>query len=164
MTGFTGRDALAETFKCGNICFHSRSRNKLWMKGETSGNTLKLLQVRADCDRDALLAVAEPAGQVCHTGAWSCFATNRNFTWELLQTIIAERLRNPVPGSYTAALDDELVREKILEEAAELCGAQTRGEMVWEAADLVYFATVLLSRAGVNVREVFDELDRRNKK
>jgi len=164
MIGVTDMEALSETFKRGNVCFHSRSRGRLWMKGETSGNTLRLVRMRADCDRDALLATAEPAGQVCHTGAWSCFATDRNYTWEFLQGIIAERFRNPVPGSYTATLDDELVREKIMEEARELCEAKTKDEIVWEAADLLYFATVLMSRAGVGVREVLDELDRRHKK
>jgi len=164
MTGVADREALAETFKRGNVCFHSRTRNKLWMKGETSGNTLRLVRMRADCDRDALLATAEPAGPVCHTGAWSCFAMNRNFTWEFLQGVIAERFRNPAPGSYTATLDDELVREKIMEEAQELCEAKTREEVVWEAADLLYFATVLMERAGVGVAEVMDELDRRHKK
>jgi phosphoribosyl-ATP pyrophosphohydrolase/phosphoribosyl-AMP cyclohydrolase len=164
MTGYTDREALAETFKRGNVCFHSRTRNKLWMKGETSGNTLKLLRLRADCDRDALLAVAEPAGPVCHTGAWSCFATNRDYTLQFLQDIIRERFRNPAPGSYTATLDDELVREKITEEAKELCEAKTHDEIVWEAADLLYFATVLMTRAGVTIEEILDELDRRHKK
>ena len=164
MTGFTGEEALAETFKRGNVCFYSRTRNKLWMKGESSGNVLRLLRMRADCDRDALLATAEPCGPVCHTGAWSCFATNRAYTWELLQGIIAERLRSPAPGSYTASLDDELVREKVMEEAEELCEAKTREEIIWEAADLLYFATVLLTRGGVTVSEILDELDRRHKK
>jgi phosphoribosyl-ATP pyrophosphohydrolase/phosphoribosyl-AMP cyclohydrolase len=164
MTGFTGAEALAETFKRGNVCFHSRTRNKLWMKGETSGNVLKLVRLRADCDRDALLATAEPAGSVCHTGAWSCFATNQKYTWEFLQNIIVERFRNPAPGSYTATLDDELVREKVMEEAKELCEAKTREEIVWEAADLLYFATVLMTRSGVTVQEILDELDRRHKK
>ena len=164
MTGFCDNEALAETFKRGNVCFHSRSRNKLWMKGETSGNTLRLMRMRADCDRDALLAIAEPAGPVCHTGAWSCFSTDKNYTWEYLQNIITERFRSPTPGSYTATLDDELVREKVLEEAKELCEAKTREEIVWEAADLLYFSTVLMSRAGITVREVLDELDRRHKK
>jgi phosphoribosyl-ATP pyrophosphohydrolase/phosphoribosyl-AMP cyclohydrolase len=164
MTGFTDQEALAETFKRGNVCFHSRSRQRLWMKGETSGHTLKLIRLRADCDRDALLAVAEASGPVCHTGAWSCFGTNRNYTWELLQAIIAERFRNPAPGSYTATLDDELVREKIMEEAEELCTAKTHDAIVWEAADLLYFSTVLMTRGGVSVQEVLDELDRRHKK
>ena len=164
MTGFTDREALGETFKRGNVCFHSRSRNKLWMKGETSGYTLKLVKMRADCDRDALVAIAEPAGPVCHTGAWSCFETNRKYTWELLQKIISGRFKNPAPGSYTATLDDDLVREKIMEEAEELCKAKNKEEIIWEAADLLYFATVLMTRGGVSVSEVLDELDRRNKK
>jgi phosphoribosyl-ATP pyrophosphohydrolase/phosphoribosyl-AMP cyclohydrolase len=164
MTGFTDSEALAETFKRGNVCFHSRTRNKLWMKGETSGNVLKLIRLRADCDRDALLAVTEPAGSVCHTGAWSCFSTNREYTLEFLQDIILKRFSNPAPGSYTATLDDELVREKIMEEAKELCEAKTREEIIWEAADLFYFSTVLMTRAGVTVQEILDELDRRHKK
>jgi phosphoribosyl-ATP pyrophosphohydrolase/phosphoribosyl-AMP cyclohydrolase len=164
MTGFADSEAIRETFRRNKLCFHSRSRGKLWMKGESSGNTLSLLRLRADCDRDALLAVVESAGPVCHTGAWSCFGTDRRYTWEFLQGIIAERFRNPRPGSYTATLDDELVREKVLEEAEELCTAKNHGELVWEAADLLYFATVLLTRSGVSVAEVLDELDRRHKK
>jgi phosphoribosyl-ATP pyrophosphohydrolase/phosphoribosyl-AMP cyclohydrolase len=164
MTGFADREAVGESFKRGSLCFHSRSRDTLWMKGESSGNTLKLLRLRADCDRDAILAVVEPSGPVCHTGAWTCFETGRRYTWEYLQEIIAERFRNPVPGSYTATLDDELVREKLMEEADELCRANTHDELVWEAADLLYFATALITRAGVSAAEILDELDRRHKK
>ena len=164
MTGFTDVEALAETFRRGNVCFHSRSRRKLWMKGETSGNVLRLVRLRADCDRDTLLATAEPAGPTCHTGSWTCFAMDRNFTWQYLQGIIGGRFRNPVPGSYTATLDDEIVREKVMEEAKELCEAQTRDEIIWEAADLLYFSTVLLTRAGVTVQDILDELDRRHEK
>ncbi|MDR1412224.1 MAG: phosphoribosyl-ATP diphosphatase [Spirochaetaceae bacterium] len=164
MTGYASRESLDETFRRQNLCFHSRSRDRLWMKGETSGNTLKLKRLRADCDRDAILAVVEPAGPACHTGAWSCFGQNRRYTWEFLQSVIDERFRNPRPGSYTATLDDELAREKILEEAEELCTAKGRGEIIWEAADLLYFTTALLTRAGVAVQEVLDELDRRHKK
>jgi phosphoribosyl-ATP pyrophosphohydrolase/phosphoribosyl-AMP cyclohydrolase len=164
MTGYADREAVAESFARGNLCFHSRTRNKLWMKGENSGNVLKLKRLRADCDRDALLAAVEPAGPVCHTGAWSCFGTNRRYTWEYLQSVIVERFRNPTPGSYTATLDDELVREKVMEEAGEVCEAKTHDETVWEAADLLYFTTALITRAGVTVEEVLDELDRRHKK
>jgi phosphoribosyl-ATP pyrophosphohydrolase/phosphoribosyl-AMP cyclohydrolase len=164
MTGFTGREALTETIARGNLCFHSRSRNRLWMKGESSGNTLHLLSIRADCDRDALLAVVEPRGPVCHTGAWSCFSHERHYSWQFLQRIIADRFHNPSPGSYTATLDDELVREKIREEAGELCTAADHEEILWEAADLLYFMTALLTRAGISVEEVLGELDRRHKK
>ena len=164
MTGFTDSEALYETFKRGNLCFHSRTRDKLWMKGENSGNTLKVARLRADCDRDAILAIVEPAGPVCHTGAWSCFSSGRRYTWEYLQSIIEDRFRNPVPGSYTATLDDELVREKLMEEAEELRAAKTRDEIIWEAADLLYFSTALITRAGVSVSEVLAELERRKLK
>ncbi|AEF83020.1 phosphoribosyl-ATP diphosphatase [Leadbettera azotonutricia] len=164
MTGFADEEAVSETFKRGNLCFHSRTRSKLWMKGEHSGNTLKVLRLRADCDRDAILAIVEPAGPVCHTGAWSCFGTDRRYTWEYLQSVIAERFSNPKPGSYTATLDADLVREKVMEEADEVCTAKTHDEIVWEAADLLYFTTALITRAGVGVEEVLDELDRRHKK
>jgi phosphoribosyl-ATP pyrophosphohydrolase/phosphoribosyl-AMP cyclohydrolase len=164
MAGYADREAVAESFKRGRLCFHSRSRNRLWMKGETSGNTLTLRRLRADCDRDALLAIVEPAGPVCHTGDWSCFGVRRRYTWEYLQSVIAERFRKPVPGSYTATLDDELVREKVAEEAAEVCAAKTHDEVVWEAADLLYFTTALMTREGVTVEEVLAELDRRHKK
>ncbi|MDR1636267.1 MAG: phosphoribosyl-ATP diphosphatase [Treponema sp.] len=164
MTGFADREAVAESFKRGKLCFHSRTRDKLWMKGENSGNVLKVLRLRADCDRDAILALVEPAGPVCHTGAFSCFGAGRRFTWEFLQGIIAERFANPPPDSYTATLNDERVRRKLMEEAYEVCTAGGHGEIVWEAADLLYFATVLMTRAGVTVAEVLDELDRRHKK
>ncbi|MDR0707657.1 MAG: phosphoribosyl-ATP diphosphatase [Treponema sp.] len=164
MTGFADREAVAETFKRGRLCFHSRTRGTLWMKGEHSGNTLKLIRIRADCDRDALLATVEPAGPVCHTGAWSCFGVDREYTWRFLQSVIAGRFRNPTPGSYTATLDDELVREKIREEAGELCAAAAHDEIVWEAADMLYFTTALITRAGVAVEEILAELDRRHKK
>ncbi len=163
MTGFADREAVAESFSRGNLCLHSRSRNKLWMKGETSGNTLRLVRMRADCDRDALLATVEPAGPTCHTGAWTCFGDHK-YTWEFLQSIVTERFRNPVPGSYTATLDDERVREKVMEEAEEVCTAKTHDETVWEVADLLYFTTVLMTRSGVTVAEVMGELDRRHKK
>ena len=163
MTGFADREAVAESFRRGKLCLHSRSRNKLWMKGESSGNTLSLVRLRADCDRDALLATVEPAGPTCHTGAWTCFG-DQKYSWELLQKIVEERFRNPTPGSYTASLDEERVREKIMEEAEEVCTAETHAEKVWEVADLLYFTTVLMSRSGVSVAQVMAELDRRHKK
>ncbi|MCX7949263.1 MAG: phosphoribosyl-ATP diphosphatase [Treponemataceae bacterium] len=163
MLGYADREAVAESFKRNKLCFHSRSRNTLWMKGETSGNTLDLIRMRADCDRDAILATVAPVGPTCHRGSWSCFGDQR-YTWELLQSIVEERLRNPRPGSYTASLDDELVRDKVREEAEEVCTAQSHEEIVWEVADLLYFTTVLMSRAGVSVAEVLRELERRHKK
>jgi phosphoribosyl-ATP pyrophosphohydrolase/phosphoribosyl-AMP cyclohydrolase len=163
MTGFTGRESLAETFRRGNVCFHSRTRGRLWMKGESSGNTMRLLRLRADCDRDALLAIVEPRGPACHTGAWSCFGTGRRYTLQYLQEIIDERLRGVPAGSYTASLTGERVRRKVMEESYEVCTAKTHDEFVWEAADLLYHTAVLLSQENVRIDEVLYELDRRHK-
>jgi phosphoribosyl-ATP pyrophosphohydrolase/phosphoribosyl-AMP cyclohydrolase len=164
MTGFADREALLETFGRGKVCFHSRTRGKLWMKGESSGNTMELLRLRADCDRDALLAVVEAGGPVCHTGAWSCFETGRRYTLQYLQELIDGRLRDTPAGSYTASLTGERVRRKVMEEAYEVCTAKTHDEFVWEAADLFYHAAVLLSQENVRIDEVLDELDRRHKR
>jgi phosphoribosyl-ATP pyrophosphohydrolase/phosphoribosyl-AMP cyclohydrolase len=162
MTGFTDREVLAETFKRGNVCFHSRTRKRLWMKGENSGNTMSLVRLRADCDSDALLATVEPRGPVCHTGAWSCFETGRRYTLQYLQEIIEERLRDAPAGSYTASLTDERVRRKVMEEAYEVCTAKTHDEVVWEVADLFYHAIALMSKEGASIDEVLDELERRH--
>jgi phosphoribosyl-ATP pyrophosphohydrolase/phosphoribosyl-AMP cyclohydrolase len=164
MTGFVDREAVSETFKRGNLCLHSRTRNRLWMKGERSGNILRLLRIRTDCDQDALLAEVEPTGPVCHTGAWSCFSIDRQFTWQFLQSIIEERFRNAPPDSYTATLDHDKVRKKLMEEAFEVCTAKSHAEVIWEAADLVYFTTALMSREKVSVAEVLAELERRHEK
>jgi phosphoribosyl-ATP pyrophosphohydrolase/phosphoribosyl-AMP cyclohydrolase len=163
MTGFVDREAVSETFKRGKLCLHSRTHDILWMKGERSGNTLRLLRLRADCDRDAILAEVEPTGPVCHTGAWSCFSIDRQFTWQFLQSIIEERFRNASPESYTATLDNDKVRKKLMEEAFEVCTAKNHSEVVWEVADLLYFTTALMAREKVSVAEVLAELDQRHK-
>ena len=120
--------------------------------------------MRADCDRDAVLATVRPVGPTCHTGAWSCFASSaaRPYSLNLLSEIIKERFKNPTPGSYTATLNDKRVREKLLEEAEELTEAETRDDVVWECADLVYFLSVLMEREGVSWRDVLAELERRH--
>jgi phosphoribosyl-ATP pyrophosphohydrolase/phosphoribosyl-AMP cyclohydrolase len=163
MLGYTDREALTETFKRGNLCFYSRTRQRFWMKGETSGRVLRLLRLRADCDRDTLLATVVPTGGVCHTGAWSCFQTGRSWTLEYLREVIDERLRSAPAGSYTASLSIEKVKRKVMEEAYELCTARTRSETVWEAADLFFHAILLMSKEGVTVDEVLSELERRHK-
>jgi len=166
MVGYANREAFAKTFSTGKLTFWSRSRNVLWTKGETSGNTLDVVRLRADCDRDTVLATVRPNGPTCHTGAWSCFKTvaDREYTLPYLSSVIADRFANPKPGSYTATLTPERVREKIEEEAEELIEAEERDEVVWEVADLLYFVNVLMHREGVSWKDVLDELDRRHKK
>ena len=147
------------------MTFFSRTRKALWTKGETSGNFLKVLKLRADCDRDTVLATVEPVGPTCHTGSWSCFSSDPDAksSMERLYSTIADRFANPKPGSYTATLNSKRVREKVLEEAEELTEAEDRSEVIWEAADLLYFVSVLMFQEKVTWQDVYDELDRRHK-
>lgn len=164
MLAYLNRESLQKTFHTGLMTYYSRSRRALWTKGETSGNVQQLLRLRADCDRDALLATVEQTGGACHTGSYSCFGP-KQFTHEDLYRVIRERLENAPPGSYTAQLkDDDLLKAKIMEEAQEVIEAQRREDIVWEAADVLYFLTVLLARNDIGVQEVIDELYRRRRK
>lgn len=166
MMGYANKEAFQKTFDCGKLTFWSRTRGVLWTKGEHSGNFLEVIRLRADCDRDTVLATVIPHGPVCHTGSWTCFTGEAApaSTMQRLYDVIAERFAHPRPGSYTATLDDELVREKVEEEAEELTEAETHEDIVWECADLMYFVNVLMYKEGVTWKEVFDELDRRHKK
>ncbi len=166
MMGYSNKEALQKTFKDGKLTFFSRTRNTLWTKGETSGHFLELVKLRADCDRDTILATVIPHGGVCHTGSFSCFSgeADEKSSMERLYGTIAERFANPRPGSYTATLNDKRVREKVMEEAEELTEAEGKDEVVWEAADLLYFASVLMYKEGVTWQDVYNELDRRHKK
>lgn len=166
MMGYSNKEALEKTFKLGKLTFFSRTRNTLWTKGETSGHFLELVKLRADCDRDTILATVIPHGGVCHTGSFNCFSSeaDEKSSMERLYGTIAERFANPCPGSYTATLNDKRVREKILEEAEELTEAEGKDEVIWEAADLLYFASVLMYKEGVTWQDVYNELDRRHKK
>lgn len=165
MQGFANAEAVRKSFDCGRLTFWSRSRNELWTKGDTSGNVLQVVKMRADCDRDCILATVLPTGPACHTGSWTCFssAVDEKSSMGRLYNVIADRFANPKPGSYTATLDAKRVREKVEEEAEELCEAEGKEEVIWEAADLLYFVNVLMYKEGVSWKDVYDELDRRHK-
>ena len=166
MMGYANREAFEKTFETNKLTFWSRTRNVLWTKGETSGNYLEVVRLRVDCDRDTVLATVKPHGPTCHTGSWTCFSSEaaEKSSLERLYGIIAERFANPKPGSYTATLDDKRVREKVMEEAEELTDdAESKDEVIWEAADLLYFVSVLMYKEGVSWKDVYDELDRRHK-
>ncbi|MBR0124854.1 MAG: bifunctional phosphoribosyl-AMP cyclohydrolase/phosphoribosyl-ATP diphosphatase HisIE [Treponema sp.] len=165
MMGYANKDAFERTFKDGKLTFFSRTRKALWTKGETSGHFLQIVKLRADCDRDTVLATVIPHGGACHTGSWTCFTSepDAKSNMERLYATIADRFANPKPGSYTATLNDKRVREKVMEEAEELTEAEGKDEVVWEAADLLYFVSVLMYKEGVNWQDVYNELDKRHK-
>ncbi len=165
MMGYANKEAFDKTFETKKLTFWSRTRNCLWTKGETSGHFLEVQKMRVDCDRDTVLATVVPHGGACHTGSWSCFGAepDEKSSLERLYSVIKERFANPRPGSYTATLDGKRVREKIEEESEELCEAEGKDEVTWEAADLLYFVSVLMYKEGVNWKDVLDELDRRHK-
>lgn len=165
MMGYANKEAFNKTFDCGKLTFWSRTRDVLWTKGEHSGHYLQVIRLRADCDRDTVLATVVPHGGVCHTGSFTCFGSDPDeaSTLERLYGTISERFANPRPGSYTATLNDKRVREKVEEEAEELCEAEGKNEVIWEAADVLYFISVLMYKEGVSWKDVYDELDRRHK-
>jgi phosphoribosyl-ATP pyrophosphohydrolase/phosphoribosyl-AMP cyclohydrolase len=170
MLAFANAEALQETARTGLAHFWSRSRGRLWKKGETSGNLLRVREVRADCDKDAVLLVVEPAGPACHSGARTCFGESSPHAagiLEALRRVIAERARGGSEGSYTAkllgkGLDHAL--KKVGEEATEVVIA-AKGEsderLAEEAADLMFHLLVALHIRGVRPEQVLDVLRRR---
>jgi phosphoribosyl-ATP pyrophosphohydrolase/phosphoribosyl-AMP cyclohydrolase len=159
MLAWMDAEALRLTRETGEAWFWSRSRQELWHKGATSGNTQAVEEIRDDCDGDALLLRVRPAGPACHTGSRSCFAP------ALWRTVV-ERVRDRPEGSYTASLAEagiERCAQKLGEEAVEAAVAAVAGDgrLAEEAADLLYHLYVLLAVAGVDVADVEDVLARR---
>lgn len=166
MMGYANKEAFEKSFETGKLTFFSRTKNRLWTKGEVSGHFLEVKKLRADCDRDTVLATVNNIGGACHTGSFTCFGSDpdERSSMERLYATISERFANPRPGSYTATLNDKRVREKVMEEAEELCDeAETKEDVIWEAADLLYFVSVLMYKEGVNWQDVYNELDKRHK-
>lgn len=181
MVGYLDRDALAATLATGLATFHSRSRNTRWVKGESSGNVLRVREVRLDCDRDTLLILADPAGPTCHTGAVSCFdppaepseppaATSRalgSFLAELDALVAARHAERP-DGSYTTSLFESgpaRIAQKVGEEGVETALAAVTAddaELTGEAADLLFHLLVLLRERGLGLAEVEQVLIRRH--
>lgn len=162
MVAYSSKESIQKTFETGNMWYFSRSRNRLWQKGETSNHVQEFIQFRTDCDSDTLLALVNQKGVACHLGSYSCFGSKK-FSLQSLYDVIIDRLKNPTPGSYTATLTEKKVREKLLEEAQEVVDANTREEIIWEAADVIYFLTVLLAKSDIKFEDVLRELNRRRK-
>ncbi len=174
MLGYMNREALGLTLQTGTLHFWSRSRQKLWMKGETSGNVHHVFEVRSDCDGDTLLVQVRADGPTCHLGTETCFAAEALATIDELPSssrvvdevagVVAERQRNPVTGSYTNYLLMEgvdKIGKKIGEEAAEVIIAAKNADpttIAAESSDLIYHLLVMLEATGVSVDEVWKVL------
>lgn len=172
MLGYMNAEALEKTQHEGVVTFFSRSKSRLWTKGETSGNFLRVVEILADCDKDTLLIKAHPEGPTCHTGADTCFdeknsATENSFLHEL-ERIILDRKANPSPDSYTSKLlarGMNKVAQKVGEEAVELViEAKDSNDELFkgEAADLLFHFTVLLAAKGVSLESVMNVLRERH--
>jgi phosphoribosyl-ATP pyrophosphohydrolase/phosphoribosyl-AMP cyclohydrolase len=172
MLGWANAEALARTAETGLAHFWSRRRKALWQKGESSGNQLRVVEARADCDRDTLLLLVEPEGPACHTGTRSCFgdesATAAGMPFELAR-VVRERARADPAESYTARLlakGQGAVLKKIGEEATELvlaASGESDARLAEESADLVFHLLLALQQRGLPLARVMDELRRRRR-
>jgi phosphoribosyl-ATP pyrophosphohydrolase/phosphoribosyl-AMP cyclohydrolase len=174
MLGYMNREALHTTFERGRVVFFSRSKQRLWMKGETSGHYLDVVEVRTDCDRDTLLITARPNGPACHVGTKTCFGDDAATGAEQLaflrrlEGIIEQRIAQAPEGSYTARLYSQgpkRIAQKVGEEGLEVAlAAVAEGDdkVVAESADLLFHLLVLLKSRGVPLAQVVAELESRH--
>ena len=166
---YMSEESLQKTIETGETWFWSRSRNELWHKGATSGNTQRVVHIAHDCDDDALVVSVEPRGPACHTGAASCFSDVPPLPLDRLMTVLRDRFEKRPEGSYSAYLFNEgrdKILKKIGEEATEVVIAakgEPRERLVSETADLLYHLSVLLVNEGCDWQEVWAELDRRGR-
>jgi phosphoribosyl-ATP pyrophosphohydrolase/phosphoribosyl-AMP cyclohydrolase len=171
MVAYMNEEALRRTLETGDTHFYSRSRKKLWHKGETSGNFQKVQNVRLDCDSDTILVEANPVGPSCHTGSYSCFGVDAAFggTIQQLYDLIVQRKETRPEGSYTTKLFDEgidKIAKKLGEEAVETVIAAKNDSsirLIEETADLLYHLMVTLVEKGVTLPEIQAELAMRHK-
>jgi phosphoribosyl-ATP pyrophosphohydrolase/phosphoribosyl-AMP cyclohydrolase len=173
MQGFMNQEALKATLESGKATFFSRSKQRLWMKGESSNNTLDVQQVLADCDKDCLLIAANPNGPTCHLNTTSCFPeeklSQQNFLSHL-ERFVDKRANDPVEESYTAKLlsrGTNKVAQKVGEEGVEVviaALAETKEDFLGECADLFYHTLVLLADQKIELSEVMAVLQERHKK
>jgi phosphoribosyl-AMP cyclohydrolase / phosphoribosyl-ATP pyrophosphohydrolase len=174
MLGYMNRDALRNTLERGRVVFFSRSRKRLWEKGETSGHFLDVVDVRTDCDRDTLLVTARPQGPVCHVGTATCFGDEQPTHAErlaflgALEGVIEHRIAERPEGSYTARLyaqGAKRIAQKVGEEGLEVAlaaVAEANDKVIAESADLIFHLLVLLKSRGVSLERVARELEARH--
>ena len=172
---YMNRESLQITLEKGLTCFWSRSRQKLWLKGETSGNYQHVVSITADCDKDALQVMVEPDGPACHLGTTSCFENplyvneeNPEFSLEILMKMLEGRKKEKKEGSYTTYLFEKGI-DKILKKVGEECTeviiagkADDKKETIYEIADLAYHVMVLMLQMGISLEDIHRELASRH--
>lgn len=172
MLGFMNKEAYEKTIETGKVTFFSRSRQSLWTKGETSGNFLNVVSVKADCDNDTLLIQAKPEGPVCHTGTDTCWGEKNEadiFFLSYLQDFIEKRHKEMPKDSYTTSLFQAGINrmaQKVGEEAVETVIEATNGtddRLIYEASDMIYHLIVLLTSKGMRIEDLARELQKRHK-
>ncbi|UPQ87002.1 bifunctional phosphoribosyl-AMP cyclohydrolase/phosphoribosyl-ATP diphosphatase HisIE [Vibrio sinaloensis] len=174
MMGYMNQDALAKTGETGQVTFYSRTKQRLWTKGETSGNVLQLKNIALDCDSDTLLVKVNPIGPTCHTGTTTCWdgdvQEESQMVWlHQLEQLLAARKSADPDSSYTASLyarGTKRISQKVGEEGVEVALAATSGdkaELVCESADLIYHLMVLLQDQGLSINDVINKLKERHK-
>jgi len=181
MLAYSSKESLLKTFRTGKATYYSRSRKELWTKGETSGNFQEIIDVRYDCDKDALLFTVKQKGVACCKGTYSCFGKKtsgfrapeiryfcggKKFSLNELYAVIEQRIASKAKDSYSYKLfkNPKLLNKKILEEANELIRAKNKKQVIWEASDLLYFTIAFLVKRGVNLKDIDNMLERRNNK
>ncbi len=169
MLGYMNQEAYDKTVVDKVVTFYSRSKNRLWTKGETSNNFLHVVSIHIDCDNDTILIKSRPDGPTCHTGARSCFETNYNQNFILeLENVIADRYQNPVEGSYVNKLRNKglnKIAQKVGEEGVETviaALAETETDLINEASDLVFHLLVLLREKGLSLETIAKNLEQRH--
>ncbi len=172
MLGFMNEDAYKKTIESGKVTFFSRTKNRLWTKGEESGNFLNVVSIEEDCDHDTLLIKVIPVGPVCHTGSDTCFNTENRWGVEFfryLQDFIDRRHAEMPEGSYTTSLFNSGINrmaQKVGEEAVETVIEATNGtddRLIYEASDMIYHLIVLLTSKGYRIEDLAEELVKRHK-
>jgi phosphoribosyl-ATP pyrophosphohydrolase/phosphoribosyl-AMP cyclohydrolase len=170
MLGFMNQDALNQTLKSGRVCFFSRTKNRLWSKGEESGNFLEVVDIKADCDNDTLLIKAIPNGPTCHTGQDTCFGElNTTPFLPTLESIIKERKKSGSPTSYVSGLFNKglnSIAQKVGEEAVEMIlEAKDNDDQKFldESADLLFHYLLLLNAKGKKLQDVEEVLKKRHR-
>ncbi|MBN3493009.1 bifunctional phosphoribosyl-AMP cyclohydrolase/phosphoribosyl-ATP diphosphatase HisIE [Vibrio neptunius] len=174
MMGYMNQDALAKTGETGQVTFFSRTKQRLWTKGETSGNVLQLVNMQLDCDNDTLLVKVNPIGPTCHLGNTTCWDVDpqeeSQMVWlHQLEQLLAARKSADPDSSYTAnlySLGTKRISQKVGEEGVEVALAATSGdkaELVCESADLVYHLMVLLQDQGLSINDVINKLKERHR-